>query len=125
VKNPSYGQGPAHVHSQRRWLAKPENKGYLRRYRAAHPAFVAADNRRRSERRRLQKAREQQARVSDMKDAIHRREIARIRGLSASDKMDATRVRLDGLLAHLFTCPWSSRADMKDAMALIPPAGVG
>ncbi len=29
---------------------------------------------------------------------------------------DTIRLRLDGLLGHLSSCPWSPRADMKDEM---------
>ncbi len=125
ANNRTYFRGPSHVQAQKRWLAKPGNTDYLRRYRASHPDGVAADNRRRSERRRLQKARERLAKVSDMKDEIHRREIARIRGLSASDMKDTIPLQLDGLFEHLSTCPWSWHADMKDAMAFVPGGGVG
>jgi hypothetical protein len=52
-----------------------------------------------------------------MKDAIHRREINRIQTLAGSDMKDTIRLRLDGLLEHLSTCPWSPRADMKNEMA--------
>lgn len=119
--NPAYFKGSTHYHVHKEWLAKPGNDDYLPRYRATHPDYVAADNRRRSERRRLQKARERALRVSDMKDASHRREINRIRTLPLSDMKDTIRLQLDGLLDHLATCPWSPRADMKDAIA---PAAV-
>jgi hypothetical protein len=115
--HPDYFRGSTHYHIHKEWLAKPGNADYLRRYRTSHPAYVAADNRRRTARRRLQKAREKLLRVSDMKDAIHRWEINRIRSLSASDMKDTIRLRLDGLFDHLSSCPWSPRADMKDEIA--------
>lgn len=117
ARNTGHFQGHAHYLQQKKWLSKPGNADYLRRYRASHPDFVAADNRRRTLRRRRQKVLEEGRRLSDMKDAIHRREIHRIQSLSASDMKDAMGIRLDGLLKHLATCPWSWRADMKDEMA--------
>lgn len=121
--NPDYFQGHDHYVQHKNWLAKPGHGDYLRRYRDAHPAFVAADNRQRSERRRRQRARETVLQVSDMKDAIHRREIGRIQRLQGSDMKDTIQCRLDELLRHLSSCPWSTCADMKDEMAPVPGPG--
>jgi len=104
ANSPDYFKGPDQYLRTKAWLAK--HPGYLRRYRAKHPAYVAADNRKRRERKLRQKA--------DMKDAILRREIGRIRGLSGADIQDTIRLRLDGILDVL---PVLARADMQDSMA--------
>lgn len=75
------------------WLAK--RPGYLKRYRATHPEYVAADNRARRERKKRQRRR------ADIQDALPRREIARLRGLEGADIQDTIRRRLDGLLTVL------------------------
>ena len=61
----------------RRWLSK--HPGYLKRYRLAHPAYVAADKRGRRERRVRQRRR------ADIQDAIPRREIRQIQGVQGAD----------------------------------------
>ena len=109
--NPDYFRGPAHCLQQKNSLAK--NPGYLRRYRAAHPDYVARDNRQRAERKRRARERKKARQWADMKVTIHRREIERIRGLQGSDMKDTIGLRLDELLRHLAHYPWADRADMK------------
>jgi len=109
--NPDYFRGPAHYVQQKNSLAK--NPDYLRRYRAAHPDYVARDNRQRADRKRRARERNKARQRADMKVTIHRREIERIRGLQGSDMKDTIGLRLDELLRHLAACPWPERADMK------------
>jgi hypothetical protein len=116
ANNPDHFQGRLHYLNHKNWLAKPGNAEYLKNYRETHPAYVAADNRRRVERRRLQKARERTLGVSDMKDAIHRREATRAWGVFMSDMKDAMRLRLDGMFEHMSMCPYPPLSDMKDSM---------
>lgn len=96
------------------WLKK--HPGYLRRYRARHPDYVAADHRQRVKRMRLQKRR-----VSDIQDAIRRRQIEAIRGLRGSDMQDTMRRQIDGVLGYL---AHPAGADIQDAMAFGLAAGV-
>jgi hypothetical protein len=117
--NPDYFRGPAHYVQQKNSLAK--NPGYLQRYRAAHPDYVARDNQKRAERKRRAREQEKARQRADMKVTIHRREIERIQGLQGSDMKDTIGLRLDELLRHLAACPWSDRADMKVSMASARP----
>lgn len=122
TNNPDHSQGHFHYLEHKNWLSKPKNADYLKNYRDTHPDYVAADNRRRSERRRLQKARERTLGVSDMKDAIHRREVTRAWGVFVSDMRDAMRLRLDGMFEHMATCPCHPLSDMKDSMVFLTEA---
>lgn len=90
----------------KRWLAK--HPGYLKKYRAKHPEYVAADNRARREREKRQRRR------ADIQDALPRREIARLRVLEGADIQDTIRRRLDGLLTVLAGAP---SADIQVAIA--------
>ena len=90
--NPDVFQG--RYPKTRAWLA--EHPGYLRRYRAKHPNYVAADDRARVERRR--RARRQK---SDIQDAMRQRKIEEIRALRGSDMQDTIRRQLDGVLTFL------------------------
>lgn len=112
--NPHYFRGHLHYLQHKKWLVK--NPGYLRRYRADHPDYVARDNRQRAERKRRARLLKKTRQRADMKDTIHRREIERIRGLQGSDMKDTIGRRLEELLSHLAACPWSDRADMKVSM---------
>ena len=106
-KNPNHFRGPDHYLQQKDWLTR--HPGYLRRYRAKHPDYVVADNRKRRERKLRQKRQR-----TDMKDAMLRREIAKIRDIQGADMKDTIRLRLDELLVVLARPP---RADMKDDIA--------
>jgi hypothetical protein len=96
------------------WLA--EHPGYLRRYRARHPEYVAADYRARVERRR--RARRQK---SDIQDAIRRRKIEGIRTLRGSDMQDTIRRQLDGILTFLAR---PALSDIQDAIGIRGAVGV-
>lgn len=91
ARNPDCFEG--RYPNTKRWLA--EHPGYLKKYRAAHPKYVAADNRARGERKKRQRRR------ADIQDALPRREIARLRDLEGADIQDTIRRRLDGLLTVL------------------------
>jgi hypothetical protein len=116
ANHPQHFQGHSHYLEQKVWLSQPGNKDYLLNYRRTHPDYVAADNRRRSERRRLQKAREQAQGVSDMKDAIHRQGLLRAWGMVVSDMKDVMKLRIDGLFEHMAACPCHPLSDMKDSI---------
>ena len=77
-----------------RWLVK--HPGYLRRYRASHLDYVAADK----AGRRRRHARSKQRRA-DIRDAFHRRQIEAIRALRGADIQDTIRRQLDGVLTYL------------------------
>lgn len=105
-ENPDYFQG--RYANTKLWLAG--HSGYLRDYRAEHPEYVAADNRKRGERKRRRRLR------ADIQDAIPRREIARLSALRGADIQDTIRLRLDGLITVLGR---PLRADIQDSVA--PP----
>ena len=109
-ENPDYFQGSEHYTQQKQWLAKPKNRGYLKRYRKSHPDYVAADNKARKKRRKRQ--------MSDMKDEILRREINQIRALHGADMKDTIQLKIDGILTFLEKPSPQSLSDMKDSMAL-------
>ena len=108
--NPDYFCGSEHYQQQKFWLAKPKNRGYLKRYRKSHPDYVAIDNRKRQERRRRQ--------MSDMKDEIRRREIHQIRGFQGADMKDTIAMQIDGILTFLEKAPRIGMSDKKDSMVL-------
>lgn len=108
--NSDYFQGSEHYSQQKVWLAKPKNRGYLKRYRKAHPDYVAKDNKARKSRRKRQ--------MSDMKDERLRREIDQIRSLRGADMKDTIQLKIDGILAFLERPPTQRVSDMKDSMAL-------
>ncbi len=90
----------------RAWLKR--HPGYLQRYRAQHPDYVAADYRSRVERRRRRRWQK-----SDIQDAMRRREIEGIRALRGSDIQDTIRRQLEGVLTFLGR---SALSDMQDAI---------
>lgn len=98
----------------RAWLAA--HPGYLRRYRAGHPDYVAADYQARVERRR--RARRQK---SDIQDAMRRREIEKIRTLRGSDMQDTIRRQLDRVLTFLGR---PALSDIQDAIGSRGAIGV-
>lgn len=108
--NANYFQGSTHYFQQKLWLAKPKNRDYLKRYRKAHPGYVAKDNKARKSRRERQ--------MSDMKDERIRREIDQIRSLRGADMKDTIQLKIDGILAFLERPPAQPVSDMKDSMAL-------
>lgn len=73
------------------WLAA--HPGYLRLYRAAHPDYVARDDRARVERWRKHRRFR-----SDIQDGLLRRKITKIRAISYSDIQVGLRLKLDGIL---------------------------
>lgn len=82
----------------RRWLDK--HPGYLRRYRATHPDYVAQDK----VARRRRHARRRQVRA-DIRDAFRRRKIAAIRAVRCADIQDTFRRQMDGVLTYLDEIP--------------------
>lgn len=106
-KNPDYFKG--RYLDTKRWLAKRPN--YLRRYRAKHPQYVAADNEKRRERKLLRKYRR-----ADIQNGSLRREIALIRTLRGADMQNTWQLRLDGLFDVLAGIP---RPDIQNTSATL------
>lgn len=102
--NPTVYQG--FYPKTRQWLA--EHPGYLRRYRARHPDYVAADNLGR--RRRHARA---ERRNADIQDEIRRRKIEAIRTLRGADIQDVMRRQIEGVLGLM---AYPGRADIQDAI---------
>ena len=102
--NPTVYQG--FYPKTRRWLE--DHPGYLRRYRKAHPDYVAADTVGR--RRRHARARRRRA---DIQDEMRRRKIEAIRQLRGADIQDVMRRQIDGVL-ELMAHP--GHADIQDAI---------
>lgn len=98
----------------RAWLKR--HPGYLRRYRARHPDYMAADHRSRVERRRRMRRQK-----SDIQDAMRRREIEEIRTLRGSDMQDTIRRQLDRVLTFLGR---PALSDIQDAIGNRGPFGV-
>ena len=74
------------------WLAA--HTGYLRRYRAANPEYVAEDNR-----ARLARWRKHKRFRSDIQDGLLRRRIARIQTLKGADIQETLNLKVDGIIA--------------------------
>jgi len=90
VRNPNYFRGL--YGSTKRWLdAKP---GYLRRYRADHPEYIAKDNIGRQRRRRKIKRFR-----ADIQNGLLRRKIAKIRAINCADIQNGLTLKVDGLLS--------------------------
>ena len=93
------------------WLK--EHPGYLKSYRARHLEYVARDNERRRTRRERGRA--------DIQDAMYRREVARLKGVTGADIQDTMRLQVAGILELLAQ---SGRADMQDDMVMGGPLGL-
>lgn len=87
--NPGYFRG--RYVKVKNWLAaRPD---YQRRYRAAHPEYVARDN----AGRRRRRARKRRFRA-DIQNGLFRRKIREIRGIRCADIQNGLSQKLDGVL---------------------------
>ena len=76
------------------WLAA--HPGYLARYRAEHPEYIARDNAGRCRRRhKLRRFR------ADIQETLLRRRILRIRELKGADIQETLRLKVDGILGMM------------------------
>lgn len=91
-KNPNYFNND--YVRVKQWLKA--HLGYLAKYRAAHPEYVAKDNQnRRLRRQRLKR------RSADIQDAWRRREIERISAIKGADIQDTLGLKLAGIIGFL------------------------